>query len=1008
MKVNSVSPVLVVICACLVVIPGAIVGTPGVVEDQLFPEQPPDITVEPAAGAEQHVNTTQTVDGNTRVNIEIANPGVNTDATTTFRDLITITHNDRTDARPVIVEIDQPQSNQSEQGKADIAIGQDVTAGSGILTDDVAVADVGVGEQFRLGVGKSTTVGLAIDTEGVDAGETVSTTFTIRAERISVSLPPALITGTAAPTAEVTVDAGDEVSVGEFVDLTATGSTVTSLSSLVEGQVDAPSETQVVIDGPFNLSADDSAVTASGTIRATLDRSAVETPSEDIRIVHSPDGNNWTFLETDVTVTGQGGELILEATPQAERYGTVAVVDDSNVQFVWSGDLPESVAPSPDGGAGETVNTLTSQNGAGGDRIQIGGAMPTASVFLSTKSSELVDQLKTTAGITTTETDTDTEQLQGEATPSGPTGFAVENMNFDERGSKNITVTLVDADGRQSIANTTIDVIDPSTGGTDSEDDDSDSKEESQTPTEEQKQEQQPEQPEQVAPVSQEQGSDIEVDVETKTGTTAATGQEAQTQEQTSVDVTSISEDSLPEGQTQPNAVIATEASVSVAAETGETENANADTDASAGSEIAAESETSGLEVSDADIITTTDEEVTLSGSRSTAGSTETVSVSRQVSAAVDIDPQSIQEDSEATVTLTADRSTLGEINPDTAVIGHLTDDGWQVLDTDVAVRGESVVLAAETPGFSPFAIFANPDVQYTWTLPDGSTETGRDIQTAFTKPGIYEAQLTVTNSLGRSDTTTQTIIVNDIPAIENVSTTQTRAQAQTDGNETTLTANVSNEVGDISVRWEFPDGTIKTGQTVTYPTQKRQYAVQLHVEDEYGGEASSVETVVTPPQETLINQQTVPQQVLVPGILSVIGILGSVAGYRVVPWARILTRIRRNPRIVELGTPFYEHENRCLGVDSLVVEDDNRPIIAIRLSIVDDSGDKLLTKEITPDGTATTELGSYRYELTPATLYVPPSLSIDDTATHTIAVKTVNEKENTATKHTAEFTFDA
>ncbi|WP_182013617.1 PKD domain-containing protein, partial [Haloquadratum walsbyi] len=209
------------------------------------------------------------------------------------------------------------------------------------------------------------------------------------------------------------------------------------------------------------------------------------------------------------------------------------------------------------------------------------------------------------------------------------------------------------------------------------------------------------------------------------------------------------------------------------------------------------------------------------------------------------------------------------------------------------------------------------------------------------------------------------------------------------------------------SVRWEFPDGTVKTGQTVTYPTQESQYTVQVRAEDEYGAEASTVETVVVPPEETLINQQTVPQQVLVPGILSLIGILGSVAGYRVVPWATIMTRIRRNPRIVELGTPFYEHDNRCLGVDSLVVEDDNRPIIAIRLSIVDDSGDELLTKEITPDGTGTTEIGTYRYELTPATLYVPPTLSIDDTEAYTIAVKTVNEKEKTATEHTGEFTLD-
>ena len=96
MTINSVSPVLVVICAFLVVIPGAIVGTPGVVEDELFPEEAPEITVEPAPGAEQHITTTQTADGNTNVSIEIADPGVNADAITEFEELLVITHTDST------------------------------------------------------------------------------------------------------------------------------------------------------------------------------------------------------------------------------------------------------------------------------------------------------------------------------------------------------------------------------------------------------------------------------------------------------------------------------------------------------------------------------------------------------------------------------------------------------------------------------------------------------------------------------------------------------------------------------------------------------------------------------------------------------------------------------------------------------------------------------------------------------------------------------------------------
>ncbi|WP_182022635.1 PKD domain-containing protein [Haloquadratum walsbyi] len=752
MKINSVSPILVVVCAAFVVIPGAIVGTPGVVEDELFPEEAPEITVEPAPGAEQHITTTQTAGENTNVSIEIANPGVNADAITEFEELLVITHTDSTNAGSVTVTVEQQDSR--------LTVGQDLT----FREPDSGVG--ATGRNLTLAPGESETLGIEINTLDVDVGDTLTTTITIKTQ----------------------------------VPETDTGSD------------EAP-------DLDDDDDGDDS------------DEPAEQTP---------------------------------DSVPETEQQ-----------------QQPEGTATAPQ---------------------------------------EQPQQTATAPEVEQPEIAVDIESAQEQQT---------QDTTIEQQGQ---------AEGQEQ-----------------------------------------------------------------------SQSQSQQQQGQSIVDVDPISTESLPEGESRPTAVInspaeeetegsgtETETETTAASESdqsGETATSTADSDSSSG----IESETSDLDIDSNAIVTTTDEEVELDGGQSTVGSTDAVSPSQQVSAAVDIDVPSSEGDTETTIELNTDRSTLGEVDPDEAVVGRLTDDGWQVLDTDVTVREDSVVLEAGTPGFSPFAIFADPDVRYTWTLPDGSTKTGRNIQTEFNEPGIYEAKLKLTNSLGQSDTTTQTIVVNDIPAIDNVTKTQTQTQTQTqvetDGNETTLTANISNEIGDVSVRWEFPDGTIKTGQTVTYPTQETQYTVQVRVEDEYGGEASTVETIVIPPEETLINQRVVPQQVLMPGILSLIGILGSVAGYRVVPWATIMTRIRRNPRIVELGTPFYEH--------------DNRPIIAIRLSIVDDDGDELLTKEITPDGTGTTEIGSYRYELTPATLYVPPTLSINDTESYTIAVKTVNEKEKTATEHTREFTLD-
>jgi hypothetical protein len=207
-----------------------------------------------------------------------------------------------------------------------------------------------------------------------------------------------------------------------------------------------------VIDGPFNISEDDPAVTSSGEIELTLNRTAVETPREDIRVLHSPRGNNWTFLQTNVTA--QEEDLVLEATPVSARFGTVAVVDDSNVQFVWSGDLGTVGGPANSVPDANSIGTTPSIATVGG----VGVGVPTASILMSAGNSELINRIETAAGIS--------DQIEAE----GPTGFTIESMSFDEPGSKEINVTLVDADGRTAVGTTTITVVDSSAGSDGSSD----------------------------------------------------------------------------------------------------------------------------------------------------------------------------------------------------------------------------------------------------------------------------------------------------------------------------------------------------------------------------------------------------------------------------------------------------------------------------------------------------------------------------------------------------------
>lgn len=124
----------------------------------------------------------------------------------------------------------------------------------------------------------------------------------------------------------------------------------------------------------------------------------------------------------------------------------------------------------------------------------------------------------------------------------------------------------------------------------------------------------------------------------------------------------------------------------------------------------------------------------------------------------------------------------------------------WQALETSVVERdGDDVVLAAETPGFSVFAVSAvsQPEaaitvdsggsgeaapgetvtlsgarsadeygeiVAYDWDV-DGETAAGSVTETTFSESGEYDVELTVTNDAGETDSTTATVTVESAGA---------------------------------------------------------------------------------------------------------------------------------------------------------------------------------------------------------------------------------------------------
>jgi PGF-pre-PGF domain-containing protein len=124
----------------------------------------------------------------------------------------------------------------------------------------------------------------------------------------------------------------------------------------------------------------------------------------------------------------------------------------------------------------------------------------------------------------------------------------------------------------------------------------------------------------------------------------------------------------------------------------------------------------------------------------------------------------------------------------------RLTDDGWETLETSVAEEtDERVTLEAQTPGFSVFAVNAvgQPDaiaavgpetatagesvtldgsesstpygeiVSYEWSVA-GQTLSGETASATLDEAGEYTVELTVTNDAGETDTTTETVTVDD------------------------------------------------------------------------------------------------------------------------------------------------------------------------------------------------------------------------------------------------------
>jgi PGF-CTERM protein len=226
----------------------------------------------------------------------------------------------------------------------------------------------------------------------------------------------------------------------------------------------------------------------------------------------------------------------------------------------------------------------------------------------------------------------------------------------------------------------------------------------------------------------------------------------------------------------------------------------------------------------------------------------------------VTIDGSESVAESSATVEFTVETATVTEDLSDLRV-AQRTADGWNLLETEVvSEENGTAVLSAEIDGAGTLAVTAVPaptasiqsdDVvsvgesvelsaepsagqnaaldDYEWVV-DGETLSGETASASFDEPGKYDVELTVTDEDGLRDTETVTLVVNDQP-----DASAETPDSMTVGKAGTFSADVTDEVGDVTVTWQFDSGEV-TGETVEHsfgsPGTK---TVTLVVEDEYG-----------------------------------------------------------------------------------------------------------------------------------------------------------------------------
>jgi PKD repeat protein len=139
-----------------------------------------------------------------------------------------------------------------------------------------------------------------------------------------------------------------------------------------------------------------------------------------------------------------------------------------------------------------------------------------------------------------------------------------------------------------------------------------------------------------------------------------------------------------------------------------------------------------------------------------------------------------------------------------------------------------------------------NPIASYSWNFGDGSSGSGRTATHSFRDPGTYAVELTVTDFVDRSASTTQIVTVG--AGFAPVAAFTFSPLEPIPGQAVNFNASASAAAPDRRIvrwRWDFGDGTTASGERVNHTySQVGDYNVTLVVEDDAGREGVVTQTV--------------------------------------------------------------------------------------------------------------------------------------------------------------------